>query len=170
MAEPTIALQTAPIQIDMLAERYDDLVEKTAAAELAEAARKEAELAMYASPAGQAYQQAKREAEQAELARREADTICREVALEYYSLDGGVDHPMIQVRVMRKMYLLTHLENGDSFHLMEWALAHPDLKLIVPASVDMKKLEKYARAMDSVEPLPFVRWEETPNVAIKLEG
>ncbi len=169
MAEmTTVSLQTAPTQIDMLAEKYDDLVEKTAAAQLAEAARKEAELLLFASPAGQAYQNAKREAERAELARREADAICRDVALEYYKLDGGVDHPRIQVRILRKMYIRDRLDNGDSFHLMEWAQGHPDLKLVIPPSVDMKKFEKYARAMEAVAPLEFVDWHDVPVVAIKL--
>ncbi len=148
---------------------YHALVGATAGAHLAEAALHDAEYQMLKTPAGQAYLAAKDALARAEEERSQADCEVRLLAEECYALDGN-KHPHLQVsiRVNSEMQIAEGLlpEGG----LLAWAREHDDLGLIVPAKVDMKKFERYARAVKEVAPLLFVGWRDVPVVAIKLEG
>ncbi|MFA6134431.1 MAG: hypothetical protein WC869_10505 [Phycisphaerae bacterium] len=170
--DPTAAVE--PVDLSPrteLARCYRELVDTTAAAALAEATMKEAERMMLETASGRAYLAAKAASVQAEADRIEADCAVRGTALGCYQADPDNKHPhhQVSIRVNLEMQVLSYDRDGANVNLLGWAEKHPDLGLIAPASVNMRKFEKYARAVREVAPLEFVEWREVPTVAISLE-
>ncbi len=166
MAETEIAVTLAHPYTD-LSVNYCALVDATAAAALAEVTMKEAERIMLATPAGRAYLAAKAAYERAEEERCQEDCEVRLAAEECYRCDGN-KHPHLRVSIQAKTEMIIVEQKLPEGGLYAWAQAHRDLQLIIPAKIDMRKLEKYARAVKEVTPLEFVAWAEKPVVAITL--
>lgn len=158
--------QTPPPPDELVADAYADLVDQTAVVEITEATMKDAEQMMLATPAGRAYLAAKETYLQAEQLRKAADTSCRETALWCWRQDPDNQHPHRRITIQLRERVVIHYSEDN---LLKWVHEHPDLNLVVPASVDRKRLEKYARAVREVAPLQFVSFELNPTVAISLD-
>ncbi len=168
MAETEIAVTlVAPHPYTDLSVAYCALVNATAAATLAEATMKEAERMMLETAAGRAYLAAKAAYERAEEERCQEDCEVRLAAEACYKQDGN-KHPHLRVDIQARTEMAIVEEKLPEGGLYAWAQAHRDLGLIIAPKVDMRKLEKYARAVKEVAPLEFVTWVEKPVVAISL--
>lgn len=146
-----------------LGELYEELAEAHAEVELAEAELREAEKAMLESDLGRIYLEAKGNLNHAEQRAGRGRAALNIAALEVYQ-QSSEKHPHegVSIRINFKLQY-------DAERALEWAIERqPDF--VIPAHLDAKRFEKYARAVRDIAPLGFVEFEESPVVAVSLNG
>jgi hypothetical protein len=91
------------------------------------------------------------------------DATVRRFALEIFT-DTGDNHPSeaVTIKIIKEM----RVKND----LALWNYVESSLpKAIIPRSLNMKLVEKAARALDEIAPIPGVEFDEKPQVSISKD-